>query len=202
MNKHKINVKNTEVPYAVDAHSDELSRYGGIPAFKQSWQAIQGNAILQQAHIHYGQGVDKVADLSFLLLSAPFVNATSQRKVTQRFGGEGSGPEVDPLLAQQTEVAISQRTLNRFVTNPRYEWLKVQRCRVQQIQQLPGYRQTAKGWLLWMIGRWSKPLRRRCLTYHPFGTTTSSAVCRVTRLSICITTIPADKAIHSACTPG
>lgn len=164
MNKHKINVKNTEVPYAVDAHSDELSRYGGIPAFKQSWQAIQGNAILQQAHIHYGQGVDKVADLSFLLLSAPFVNATSQRKVTQRFGGEGSGPEVDPLLAQQTEVAISQRTLNRFVTNPRYEWLKVQRCRVQQIQQLPGYRANRKGVVI--VDDW--PLVKAFATAMPY----------------------------------
>lgn len=112
MHKHKINVKNTAIPYAVDARSDELSRYGGIPAFKQSWQALQGNTVLQQANIHYGQGVDKVADLSFLLLSAPFVNATSQRKVAQRFGGEGAGPEVDPLLVQQTETAIRRLSVN------------------------------------------------------------------------------------------
>jgi len=145
MNKHITNVKNTMAPYAVDESSDELSRFGGIPAFKQSWRSLAGTTVLQQANIHYGQGVDKVTDLSFLLLSAPFVNATSHRKVAQRFGGEGSGPEVDPLLAQQTETAISQRTLNRFVNTKRYEWLKVQAYRVQQMQQLPGYQTNRKG---------------------------------------------------------
>lgn len=145
MNKHKTNVKETTVPYAVDQSTDELARYGGIPAFKQSWHALGGHTVMQQANIHYGQESDKAGDLSFLLLSAPFVNATSQRKVAQRFGGEGSGPEVDQLLAQQTEAPISQRTLNRFVNTQRYEWLKVQARRVEQLQQMPGYRTNRKG---------------------------------------------------------
>jgi hypothetical protein len=145
MNKHKTNVKETTVPYAVDESRDELARYGGIPAFQQSWSALGGDTVLQQASIRYGQESDKVADLSLLLLSAPFVNATSQRKVAQRFGGEGAGPEVDPLLDQLTEATISQRTLNRFVNTKRYEWLKVQAHRVHHLQQLSGYRTNRKG---------------------------------------------------------
>lgn len=164
MNKHTANVKTPAVPYALDNSSDELGRYGGIPAFKQSWQAMGGDTILEQADIHYGQKVDKVVDMSFLLLSAPFVNATSQRKVTQRFAEDAAEPEADPLLAQQIQQRISQRTLNRFVNINRYEWLKAQRCRVQQMQQLPGYRTTRKGVVI--VDDW--PLIKAFATAMPY----------------------------------
>jgi len=145
MNKHKSNLKDMAIPYTVDDSSERLCRYGGIPAFKQSWQYIGVETVLQRANVHYGQDVDKAGDMSFLLMSAPFVDATSQRKVAQRFGGEASALETDLLLAQQTEQNISQRTLNRFVNTDRYDWLQVQAERVQQIQQLPCYKTNRKG---------------------------------------------------------
>lgn len=145
MNKHKLNDKNMTIPYLVDDSAEPLCSYGGIPAFKQGWQRLGVETILQQANVQYGQDVDKAGDMSFLLGSAPFVDASSQRKVTQRFGGEASEWETDPLLAQQTQQHISQRTLNRFVNNKRYDWLQVQAERVQQMQQLPGYKTNRKG---------------------------------------------------------
>jgi len=146
MNHDKAKVKAQEVPYGVDKSADALSDYGGIPALKASWQQLGVETVLAEANIHYGQGTDKVGDMSLLLLSAPFVRANSHRKVTQRFGGEAACPgEADPLLVQQTQQAISQRTLNRFVTNERYEWLRVQVGRVQQWQQQAGYKTNRKG---------------------------------------------------------
>jgi hypothetical protein len=145
MNKHKLNGKNMAIPYVVDESSEQLCRYGGIPALKQSWQHVGVEAVLQRANVHYGQAVDKAGDMSFLLVSAPFVDATSHRKVTQRFGGEASELETDLLLTQQAEQSINQRMLNRFVNTDRYDWLQVQAARAQQMQQLPGYKTNRKG---------------------------------------------------------
>jgi len=145
MNNDNAIVKNKALPYAVDESCDELCGYGGIPALRESWRSMAGQTILQQANIRYGQEVDKAADMAFLLLSAPFVNARSHRRVTQRFGGEASEQEADVLLAEQVDEAISQRTLNRFVNMKRYEWLVVQAKRGQRLQQLPGYKTNRKG---------------------------------------------------------
>lgn len=145
MNKHKPNGKDMAIPYLVDDSSEQLCHYGGIPALKQSWEQIGAETTLKQANVQYGQGTDKAGDMGLLLMSAPFVDAPSQRKVTQRFGGEVSELESDPLLSQQTEQPISQRTLNRFVNTKRYDWLQVQAERVQQMQQLPGHKTNRKG---------------------------------------------------------
>jgi hypothetical protein len=145
MNNCTATTENQGTLYAVDDSDDQLSAYGGIPALKEIWQQIGGADVFQHANVRYGQGVDKVPDLSFLLLSAPFVAATSQRRVTQRFGGEPSAREADPLLAQQTDQDISQRTLNRFVNKERYDWLEVQAARVQQRQRLIECQTNRKG---------------------------------------------------------
>ncbi len=145
MNKHKSIGKELATPYIMDNSEELLCRFGGIPALKQSWQSVGVERALQLANVHYGQANDKAGDMSFLLVSAPFVDAPSHRKVTQRFGGEASALETDPLLAEQTEESISQRTLNRFVNTDRYDWLQVQAARVQQMQQLPGYKTNRKG---------------------------------------------------------
>lgn len=145
MNKHNPKVKETVVPYVVDDSPDEYSAYGGIVALKQIWEQIGASSILQRANIRYGVKVDKAAEMGFLLLSAPFVQASSQRRVTQRFGGEASEEEADVLLAEQLTNAISQRTLNRFVNQKRYEWLRVQAERIEQLQRMPGYKSNRKG---------------------------------------------------------
>lgn len=145
MNNHKPKVKETVVPYVVDDSPDEYSAYGGIAALKQSWEQIGASSVLQRANIRYGVKVDKAPEMGFLLLSAPFVQASSHRRVTQRFGGEASEEEADVLLTEQLTNVISQRTLNRFVNQERYEWLKVQAERIQQLQRLPGYKSNRKG---------------------------------------------------------
>lgn len=148
MNEYTSPTENQDIPYAVDLSDEQLSAYGGIPVLKEIWHRIGGEAILDQANVRYGQGVNKVPDLSFLLLSAPFVRVNSQRQVTQRFGGEPSVKEADPLLVEQTDHDISQRTLNRFVNKERYDWLEVQTTRVQQLQQLPESKMNRKGVIL------------------------------------------------------
>lgn len=164
MNNNNASVKDKAVPYAVDESCDEVCRYGGIPALKESWRSIGGESVWQQANIRYGQGEDKAADIAFLLLSAPFVNARSQRRVTQRFGGEASEQEGDVLLAGQVAHVISQRTLNRFVNTQRYEWLAVQAKRAQQLQQLPGYKMNRKGVVI--VDDW--PLIKAYATAMPY----------------------------------
>ena len=145
MNHCTSSTENQVIPYDIDDSDDQLSAYGGLPAFKEVWQQIEGDVILDQANVRYGQNVNKVPDLSFLLLSTPFVNADSQRRVAQRFGGEASVKEADPLLVEQTDYDISQRTLNRFANKDRYDWLEVQAARVQHMQQLQECKMNRKG---------------------------------------------------------
>lgn len=132
-------------PYEVDTSQDTFSRYGGILAWKESWHRLGIEKILTQAQIHYGCSGDKAPEMSYLLTTAPFVNATSQRRVSQRFGGEASEHEADALLPQQLTHTIDQRTLNRFSNTARYDWLAVQKAHIEQLQRLPAYKANRKG---------------------------------------------------------
>jgi hypothetical protein len=145
MSNSKPIIKEKVVPYLEDDSPDEYSGYGGIPALKEVWEQLGVSGILDRANIRYGQAEDKAGEMAFLLMSAPFVRATSQRRVTQRFGGEVSEREGDLLLGQQLQQPISQRTLNRFVNTERYQWLQVQSERIKQLQRLPGYKANRKG---------------------------------------------------------
>lgn len=132
-------------PYKVDSSSEQFSRYGGILAWRECYERLGVAKILEQAAIHYGVEEDKAAEMSYLLTSAPFVNATSQRRVSQRFGGEASEKEGDKLLQQQVNCTINQRSLNRFANTPRYDWLAMQESRIAQLQRLPEHRGMRKG---------------------------------------------------------
>lgn len=145
MNHSKPSVQQCISPYEVDWSNDQMSQYGGILAWQECYERLGVKKILEQVGIYYGREEDKAPTMSYLLTTAPFVNATSQRQVSQRFGGEQSESEKDILLEQQIEETISQRCLNRFVNTTRYDWLDVQQARIEQWQRLPQHKGNRKG---------------------------------------------------------
>lgn len=132
-------------PYKIDTSTDKWSRYGGIMTWRECYERLGIANLLEEAGVRYGTKKNKAAKMSYLLTTAPFVNATSQRQVSQRFGGEASENEADELLQQQLEEKISQRSLNRFVNTGRYDWMAVQQARIKQLNRLPNRGGSRKG---------------------------------------------------------
>lgn len=145
MSHSKPAIQKCTTPYEVDTSTDQFSRYGGILAWQECYERLGVKKILNQAGIHYGIDENKAPEMNYLLTTAPFVNATSQRRVSQRFGGEASENEKDELLQQQMKHTINQRCLNRFVNTARYDWLTMQQARIKHIQQRPRCKGNRKG---------------------------------------------------------
>lgn len=126
------------------------TRYAGALAWHGVWERFGMAEVLAESDIRYGQETDRANDLGFALSLGPLVNADSERRIAQRFGGEPSQDnlERDALLAELVEQPFAQRTLSRFVNQARYDWDVFNQVRVQRLQSFPGYAPTQKGVLI------------------------------------------------------
>jgi hypothetical protein len=114
-----------------------LSAFGGLIAARALWQRVGVGALLTQAGIcKRAQAVD-VETLALVSVCQPLVGTTSEAAlVRQTVTGEG-----DPLVAARP---VAQRTLNRFLSHPCFDFPAFFRACVGEI--VPGLpRLRAKG---------------------------------------------------------
>ncbi len=150
MSMTTIPPKGTEIQMELAEEEPSQTRYAGALAWQGVWERFGVAEVLAESDICYGQESDRANDLAFALSLGPLVNADSERRIAQRFGGEPSqdGLERDALLAHLVAQPFDQRTLSRFVNQERYDWDVFNQVRVQQLQSLPGYTPVRKGVLI------------------------------------------------------
>ncbi len=150
MSMTTIPPKGSEIQMELAEEIPRQTRYAGALAWHGVWERFGVAEVLAASDIRYGQETDRANDLAFALSLGPLVNAPSERRIAQRFGGEPSpeGLERDELLAHLVEQPFAQRTLSRFVNQERYAWDVFNQARVKQLQSLPGYAPARKGVLI------------------------------------------------------
>jgi len=123
------------------------TQYAGVLTLEKVWHRFGVPRLLERADIQYGNTPEAAAEMSFMLTAQPWVDATSVRKVAQRFGDEPAKAdlEADPLLSRVLTRRYGQRTLSRFVNTTRYDWPAFNKERVYELQSLPGFTPHRKG---------------------------------------------------------
>lgn len=147
---------------AIETQSASHTKYAGALAYAQVWQRLDLNAVLAQAGIHYGKGIDQAPEMALALSLGPLVQADSIAKVAARFSGSPAGLERDDVLASLIPCALSQKTLDRFVIHPRHDWAAVVWHLFDHLQAQPTFALQPKGVLILddfpsrspMPGRW------------------------------------------------
>ena len=139
-----------QVRIVVEPETGLHTRYAGALAYQRAWHRFDMDTLLSNAGIRYGQEVDRAPELSLAWSLGPLVQANSLRKVVQRFGGDATAPlERDELLVHLLATPFSQRTLDRFASQPRYDWAALQWGIVAHLQQQPGLRMQRRGIIIW-----------------------------------------------------
>ncbi len=114
-----------QLSVAVEAQAEPHTKYAGALAYARTWQRLGLNEVLAKAGIHYGQGIDQAPEMALALSLGPLVEAESIAKVAKRFSGPVGGLERDEVLASLIPFALRQKTLDRFLTQPRHNWAAV-----------------------------------------------------------------------------
>ena len=150
MNNHSPNTSEYQAELTVDEEADLQTEYAGSVLLKQIWDAFDMPKVLAETGIQYDGTVRKASEMAFMLSIQPWVRSDSQRRVTQRFGGEPSAEdlEADALLGELLSQRYSQRTLNRFSNTERYDWDALNRARLAQLQEQSCFALHRKGVLI------------------------------------------------------
>jgi hypothetical protein len=134
-----------QIEMVIEPEGEPHTRYGGALAYQQAWERFGVAELLTKAGIHYGQELDRAAEMSLALSLGPLVEAHSTLKVAQRFGGEASDLEKDELLTHMIDQPFDQRTLARFAPHERHRWEILNWERVAQLQHEPAFQMSRKG---------------------------------------------------------
>ena len=123
------------------------TQYAGVLTLKQVWHRFGVPQVMRSANIHYGTTAEAAPEMAFMLTVQPWIDAASVRQVAQRFGGEPAKDDLqaDALLRRMLTGTYSQRTLSRFVTTARHDWIAFNKERVRQLQSQPGFAPHRKG---------------------------------------------------------